>query len=195
MTVNRLIEIAACFLAAFIVISTISFAGLRPLLLEIREEVAADWKAFRSEAQERNRALSGLAQAIRSFSVGREELSDKLLGARQVVTSSGDPDKLVTAVDETDRLLALVEHITQSAPAITGYPPFERYWGQVRGGTIRICYKRELYNRGVRKYNSILKLFPQDLIAAAFGFVPLKAYPEEICAANRLKGKENGSRP
>lgn len=195
MNVNRLIEIAACFLSAFIVISIISFVSLRPFLLDIREEVAADWKAFQDEAGKRSRALSGLAQAIRSYSVGREELADKLLGARLATSSSGDPDKLVAVVDETDRLLARVEHITQSGPDITVYPPFARYWEEIRDGTLRIGFKRELYNRNVAKYNGLLTLFPQNLVATAFGFVPLKSYPIENGAANQWRHDQERKNP
>jgi len=182
MSMTRIIELGVSVLGAFLIITLISFFSLRALLLQVRSEVRADWKELRSEVNTRNEALPGLVQAIRSFAIGHGELAKKLLGSREVASHAVDPDKMISAVEETDRYLIQVKQITRSNPGINQYPPFVRYWKPVKDSTLLISFKRELYNRNVRLYNSLLKSFPQNLVAAAFGFVPLKPYPAVIAA-------------
>lgn len=176
-SMTRLIELGVSVLVAFIIITLISFFSLRPILLQARSEVSVDWKELQTEVNKRNEALPGLVQAIRGFAIGHGELADKLLGSREVALHAVDPDKMMSAIEETDRYLIQVKQLTRSNPGINRYPPFIRYWKTVKAGTRSISFKRELYNRSVGLYNSLLESFPQNLITAAFGYVPLKSYP------------------
>jgi LemA protein len=177
MSMTRIIELGVSVLGAFLIITLISFFSLRPILLQVRSEVRADWKELHAEVNTRNEALPGLVQAIRGFAIGHGELAKKILGSREVSLHAVDPDKIISAVEEMNRYLIQVKQITRSNPGISQYPPFVRYWTPVEESTRLISFKRELYNRNVRLYNSLLKSFPQNLVAAAFGFVPLKSYP------------------
>ena len=177
MSMTRIIELAVSILGAFLVITLISFLSLRPLLLQVRSNVRADWKGLKTEVNTRNDALPGLVQAIRGYAIGQGELAEKLLGSREVALHAVHPDEMISAIEETDRYLVQVRQITRSNPGINQYPPFARYWKSVKDSTRLISFKRVLYNRDVRLYNSLLKSFPQNLVTAEFGFVPLKSYP------------------
>jgi LemA protein len=177
MSMTRLIELGVVVLGVFIIITLLSFLSLRPTLLKVRSEVRTDWMNFQTEVNNRNDALLGLVQAIRGFAIGHGELADKLLGSREVALHAVRPGKMISAVEETDRYLIQVKQLTQSNPGINQYPPFVRYWKTVKDSTRLISFKRELYNRNVHLYNSLLESFPQNLVAAAFGYVSLKSFP------------------
>ena len=56
------------------------------------------------------------------------------------------------------------------------YPPFATQWKKVEKVSLRISRQRAQYNNTATSYNRLLGVFPQNLLVAAFGFVPLNIY-------------------
>jgi hypothetical protein len=65
----------------------------------------------------------------------------------------------------------------RSSPELLRHPLFATQLKNVQMLTRRINSFRQDYNRTARVYNNLLRVFPQNLVAAAFGFVPLRDYP------------------
>jgi LemA protein len=80
-------------------------------------------------------------------------------------------------VDEIDRYLIQIENLAQAKPALNQYPPFASQWKKVVATTQRVTSTRKNYSAAARLYNQLLTPFPQSLLAAVFGFVPLETYP------------------
>ncbi|MCA1960805.1 MAG: LemA family protein [Desulfomonile sp.] len=176
MTVPRVIELCVCFILAFVIITLISFLSLRPVLSECRREVVSEWEAFLHEVGERNKLLPGLIEAVRGFETGHGKLAAQLLEARAVSTRSTDPDKIVTAVDGIEEALTQVEKLVRARPEINRYPPFSAHWEKIVRSTLKVNLMRKAYNNSARLYNRLLRSFPQNILAAAFGFVPINEY-------------------
>jgi len=173
----RIVELGVTFVVAFLVLTVGSFLSLRPHLSEVRAEAASDWKEFRRSVEERNKALPGLAQALRGFEAGHGRLTDNLMATRAVLMHSNDPDGIVAAVEEMNRLLKRVQELALTLPKLNEYPPFAGHWAEVTRSTRRIQEKREVYNKTAKLYNRLLSPFPQSLLVALFGFVKLNDYP------------------
>jgi len=176
MAVPRLIELCVCSILAFIAITLISFLSLRPVLMECRAEVLSEWEAFLHEVAERNKLLPGLIEAVRGFETGHGKLAAQLLEARAISTRSTDPDKIVSAVDGIEEALAQVEKLVKARPEMNRYPPFMAHWEKIVRGTLKVNLMRKAYNNSARLYNRLLRAFPQNVLAAAFGFVPINEY-------------------
>lgn len=176
MTVPRIIELCVCFVLAFVAITLISFLSLRPVLHECRAEVLAEWEAFLHEVSERNKLLPGLIEAVRGFETGHGKLAAQLLEARAISTRSTDPDKVVAAVDGIEQALRQVEKLVRARPEMDRYPPFSAHWEQIVRSTLKVNLMRTAYNKSARLYNRLLRAFPQNVLATAFGFVPINEY-------------------
>jgi LemA protein len=174
----RIIEFSVSVLAAFILLVGLSLFSLKPALTEFRTDAGSEWERFLSQVRERNRLLPGLVEAIRGYESGHGKLTEKLLAARAVSNASRDPKRVVRAVNEIETLLKQVEKLFRSRPALGRYPPFAGHWKKVVRLTARLNLTRRSYNKSVSAYNSLLRVFPQSLAAAVFGFVPLDRYPE-----------------
>lgn len=173
----RIVELVLNFLLAFLVITFISFLSLRPQLQEVRSQAASEWQDFLTVVKERNETLPGLIEAVRGFEPGHARLAQRLLEARGISMRVFEPDKVIAAVDATDRCLAEVDKLQETNAQFRDYPPFAKQWSRAQGLTLRIKVKRELYNKSVEVYNRLLRAFPQSLFTTLFGFVPLQSYP------------------
>ncbi|MFC1833976.1 LemA family protein [Thermodesulfobacteriota bacterium] len=178
MTVSRIIEFGIAFLLALILIAVGSFLSLRPSLNEVRSNAASQWEGFLQAVGERNEALPRLVETVRGFEARYGKLAEKLLEARAVSMRSRTPEKIVAATDETDRLLAQLSELVYSRDELKNYPPLASHWRKVIeiGNEIRL--RRLKYNKEVELYNRLLTPFPQNMLAALFGFVPLSEYPQ-----------------
>ena len=177
MKLLKLIQILITFLLAFLTVVAVSFLMLRPVLKEVRMEAKAEWAAFARAVPERNNLLPGLIESFKGVESGHTKLAERLLQARSISMRSADPDRIVAAIDEMDRMLEDVRKLGQSKPGLAQYPPFTAQWKKVEKISLRIFQYRAQYNSTASSYNRLLAVFPQNLLAAAFGFVPLNIYP------------------
>lgn len=177
MSLSRIIEFCSALLVAFLVLSLISFLSMRPILTQARIETKAEWDAFTRAVKQRNDLLPGLLEGLKGFEAGHSRLAERVMGARSVAVRGVDPDRIVAAVDDIDRTLEQIKKIAQADPRLASYPPFEKPWKRVIALSRRISAVRNDYNRSVQLYNRLLSPFPQNMLTALFGYVPLKEYP------------------
>jgi LemA protein len=163
-------------LLAFLMLITVSFLMLRPTLKEIRIEARAEWAALARTIPERNSLLPGLVESFKGFESGYGRMTDRLTQARSISMRSTDPDRIIAATDEIDRTLEDIRKIAESKSVLAQYPPFATQWKKVEKVSLRISRHRAQYNNTATSYNRLLGVFPQNLLAAAFGFVPLNIY-------------------
>jgi LemA protein len=176
MSFTKVIEFSFSFLVAFVVMTVISFLTLRPALDQALMEARADWSALLRAVVERNDALPGLVEALRGFEPGHGKLAEKILEARSIAVRSTEPETLVAAVNDTDKLLTQLVKLVQAKPNLEQYPPFAAQWKKAVALTQRINYLRKTYSSSVRSYNRLLTAFPQKMVTALFGFGPLNEY-------------------
>ncbi len=177
MTLSRIVEFGVSFLTAFLLIVLVSFLTLRPTLQEVRSEARADWEGFLRAVKERNEALPGLVEAVKGFEPTYAKPAERLLEARSITVRSKDPGTIVASVDDMERQLKQLQKLAESQPGLDQHPPFATHWKKVRSVSERIDFMRQSYNSSARAYNRLLTAFPQSLLTAAFGFVPLTDYP------------------
>lgn len=174
---SRLIEFSSCLLIAFLILATISFLTLRPVLKEVRFDARAEWDGFMRAVKERNDLLPGLVEGLKGFEQGHTKLAEDLLETRLICIRSTDPAGIVGSVDNIERYLTQIEHLARTRPGLEQYPPFAGHWRKVVRISSRISSTRTSYNINARLYNRLLSPFPQNLLTTAFGFVPLTDYP------------------
>ncbi|MGO9567727.1 MAG: LemA family protein [Desulfomonilaceae bacterium] len=177
MSLSRIVEFGVSFLMAFLLIVLVSFLTLRPTLQEVRSEARADWGGFLRAVNERNEALPGLAEAVRGFEPTYAKPAERLLEARSIAARSKDPGIIVASIDDMERQLNQIQKLAESQPGLDQYPPFATQWKKVGRISERIAFMRQSYNSSARAYNRLLTPFPQSLLTAIFGFVPLTDYP------------------
>jgi LemA protein len=177
MTLSRIVEFGVSFLMAFLLIVLASFLTLRPALREVRSEARVEWEGFLRAVKDRNEAVPGLVEAVRGFEPTYARAAERLLEARSIAARSKDPGTIVASVDDIESQLRQIQKLAESQRGLDQYPPFATQWKKVGMISQRIAIMRQSYNSSARVYNRLLTAFPQSMLTAAFGFVPLTAYP------------------
>lgn len=176
MVLSRIVEFSFACIIAFLLLILISFLTLRPMLKETGMEARADWDAMRRAVAERNELIPGMIEGLRGFQPGMGKLAEKVLESRAISLRALDQDSLVVSVDVMDGYLTDVERLARTNPALEKYPPFALTWKKIQVLNQRIKLLREDYSRIARVHNRMLTVFPQNVLAVLFGYIPLKEY-------------------
>lgn len=179
MVLSRIVELSFSCIIAFLVLILISFLTLRPMLREADLEARADWDALRRAVTERNELIPGMIEGLRGSQPGLGKLAEKVLETRAISLRALDQDSLVASVDVMEGYMAEIGRLSQSNPALEKYPPFATLWKKTQVLNQRIRLVREDYSRIARLHNRMLTVFPQNVLAVLFGYVPLKEYPSK----------------
>lgn len=131
-------------------------------------------------AKQRNDLLPSLVEGLKGFETGHSRLTERLMDARSISMRAVDPDRIVAAVDDMDRSIEQVKRIVQASPDLARHPPFEKPWKRMSAISRRMCAARKDYNRSAALYNRLLTPFPQNMLTAVLGFVPLTEYPTPL---------------
>lgn len=180
MSLTRIIEFGFSFLAAFLVLSLLSFFSARPVLLETRLEAKAEWDGLMRSIKERNEVLPSLAEALRGLDPGHSQLSSGLLESRAIISRSLDPDTILVTAGKLDSQLSQIDSLVKGNPLLEQHPTFGLHWKNIVRISQKIFYLRRAYNNSARLYNRLLSLFPQNVAASLFGFVPLRLYSASV---------------
>jgi hypothetical protein len=181
---TRIVEVIIAFLAGFLILTVVSFLAIRPTLDSVRMEARANWDSFVRSVAERNNLIPGVGELFRSFEPSQAKLAGRLMEARAVCLRAAEPGQIVAAVDEIEALLAQIGRLAQSKPELEQYAPLTTQWKKIQSLNQRIGVLRAQYNTSANTYNRLLTIFPQNLLAAAFGFDPLNDYPTLSGAAD-----------
>ena len=176
-TISRFIEFSCAVLVAFMTLSIISFLSLRPALKEIRSEARVQWDGMVNLARERNDLIQGVVQVLRGFGVIQNKWGEKILEERSILLRAADPDAIISSIDETDQRLAKLAQLADSSAELRAHPTFIGNWARIDAINRDLKLKRMNYNEKAKMYNSLLTPFPQNMLAAIFGFVPLNKFP------------------
>jgi LemA protein len=180
MSFSRVIEFAFSFLVAFLALSILSFLSARPALQQTRLEAKADWEGLMRSIKERNEVLPSLAEALRGLDPSHAGLSSELLESRAIISRSLDADTILITAGKLDSQLSQIGALVKTNPLLEQHPTFGLHWKNILRISQKIFYLRRAYNSSARLYNRLLSLFPQNVTASIFGFVPLKLYSESV---------------
>lgn len=192
----RIVELGFYFFLAFLLVVIGSFISLRPQLNSVRAEAVSEWASFVRAVGVRNSLIPGLVESIRGFDGGHGALTTQLLEARAVSMRTANPDGMVRSVDEMDRYLMQIDKLASSQARLAAHAPFNKHWTETLEISRKICLRRALYNKTVETYNRLLRSFPQSVLAALFGYVPLTPYPGGVgIGVELLKNDSDGDCP
>jgi len=90
--------------------------------------------------------------------------------ARAALLGARTPQERMAANAQLDAALARLLVIVENYPQLKSNENFLRLQDELAGTENRIAVERRKYNEAVQRYNTTLELFPNNLVAALFGF-------------------------
>jgi LemA protein len=147
-------------------------------LVTAQEKVSAQWANVENQYQRRADLIPNLVATVRGYASHESETLESVIAARARATQiTVNPDNLTpeslqqyqAAQGELSSALGRLMMITENYPDLKANQNFLQLQGQLEGTENRIAVERQRFNETARGFNTMIRRFPRNMIASAFG--------------------------
>lgn len=150
------------------------------------ETVVAQWAQVENVYQRRADLIPNLVATVKGYAAHEKETLEGVVEARAKATSTtinannmdaAALQKFQAAQDGLSSALSRLMVVVEKYPDLKANQNFLQLQAQLEGTENRITVERMRFNQEAQAYNTIIKLFPDNIFAGWFGFEE-KAYFE-----------------
>jgi LemA protein len=141
--------------------------------VRVRQQIRESWADIEVEMKRRYELIPNLVETVRGYAKHERDVLELVVQLRNKAMANHGPAN-DQAVDESalqigvKRLFA----VSEAYPTLKADAHFLALQQELANTEDRIAAARRFFNGNVREMNQLCGLFPTNLIAAAFGFVP-----------------------
>ena len=155
-------------------------AGRYNSLITLREAVDEKWAQVENVYQRRLDLIPNLIATVKGYAAHEKQTLTDVIEARnkalQTKIDVGSLDNeakfeaFAKAQDKLSSVLSRLMVVVERYPDLKASQNFLALQSQLEGTENRIAVERKRYNETVRGYNTMIRRFPTNMIASAFGF-------------------------
>lgn len=186
-----LIVIAVIILGIFL-----WFKGSYNGMVNMREQVAAQWSNVENQYQRRLDLIPNLVNTVKGYATHEENTLTQVVNARAKATqmqlnidqlNEATLQKLNSVQGELSSALSRLMAISENYPDLKANQNFLELQAQLEGTENRIAVERRKFNDAARSYNAYIQQFPRNILAGMFGFTPKPYFEANSGAENAPK--------
>ena len=148
-------------------------------MVQLDESVNTAWSQVENQYQRRADLIPNLVNTVKGYAEHESTTLEAVVAARNTASSIKiDPSKMTPeqfaeyqkAQNEVGGAIGRLLAVAESYPDLKANQNFLELQEQLEGTENRIQYARREYNEGVQVYNTMVRRFPNNIIANIFGF-------------------------
>lgn len=172
------------------------FKGSYNGMVNMREEVAAQWSNVENQYQRRLDLIPNLVNTVKGYASHEENTLTDVVNARAKATQmqinldqlyEASIKKLNNVQGELSSALSRLLAISENYPDLKANQNFLDLQAQLEGTENRIAVERRKFNDVARSYNAYIQQFPKNILAGMFGFTPKPYFEANAGAENAPK--------
>ena len=177
-------------LAILLVVAAVGLGGafirIRNEMVSQREAIKAAWAQVDNVIQRRADLIPNLVNTVKGYAAHEQKVLGDLAAARAQLAGARNPSERIAANTQLDGALSRLLVVVENYPNLKADQQFLRLQDELAGTENRIAVERRRYNETVQKYNTLIQLFPNTLVASFSGFQREDAYFKAEGAAREV---------
>jgi len=145
------------------------FSGYNSLVT-LNENADAQWAKVETQYQRRFDLIPNLVASVRAVLNQEQAVFGEIAEARSRYTGASSPNEKAEAASDVESALARLLVIVENYPQLQSATTVRDLMTQLEGTENRVSVERTRYNDEIRSYNTAIKRFPRNLLAAVTGF-------------------------
>lgn len=141
-----------------------------------REAINGAWAQVDVALQRRADLIPNLVETVKGFAKQEQAVLQAVADARAALLKARTPAEKIEANQQLDSALGRLLLVVENYPNLRSSENFLRLQDELAGTENRIAVERRKYNETVKRYNTTIELFPNNIAAAIFGFSRYDAY-------------------
>jgi LemA protein len=180
---NTLVTIL--IIVAILVIPVILVIGLYNGLVQLRNRYKNAFAQIDVQLKRRYDLIPNLVETVKSFMQHERETLEAVIQARNVATSAreqaspadgGSMQNLASADSGLGGALGRLFARSESYPELRSNQNMLQLQEELTSTESKVAFARQAYNDAVMHFNNKLEMFPSNLIAGFFNFVPATTF-------------------
>ena len=168
--------ILICIIAIVAIIG-LALVGAYNGMVQKSEAVDSSFAEIDTYLKRRADLIPQLVSTVQGYTNHETEIIKSITDARAKLTSASSVEEKSNANNELKASLNALMVVVENYPDLKSSENFRQLTDEISGTENRIAVARKNYNQEVKKYNTSIKTFPNNILAGMFGFKP-KAYFE-----------------
>ncbi|MDD4142346.1 MAG: LemA family protein [Bacteroidales bacterium] len=153
-------------------------------IVKSEEAVEAQWGQVENVYQRRADLIPNLVNTVKGYAAHEQETFTAVIEARSKATSvTIDPTNITesnltqfeAAQSELSNALSKLMVVVERYPELKANENFLQLQAQLEGTENRIAVERKRFNETAQEFNTLIRVFPKNILASMFGFEK-KAY-------------------
>ncbi|MBI4330253.1 MAG: LemA family protein [Chloroflexi bacterium] len=162
--------IALIVVVALVVAVIIFLWSLYNGLVRSHMRVKESWSGIDVQLKRRSSLVPNLVETVKGYATHEREVFENVTRARAALMGAGNPKEAADANNMLTGALKTLFAVAEAYPQLRASENFTRLQSELSDLEAKIAYARQFYNGNVQDYNTLIRVFPNVLIATRFGF-------------------------
>jgi len=171
-------------IAAVFLVALWGFSGYNGLVT-LNENADAQWAKVETQYQRRFDLIPNLVSSVKAVLNQEQAVFGEIAEARTRYAGAQTPDQRAAAASQVESALGRLLVIVENYPQLQSAATVQDLMAQLEGTENRVAVERTRFNDTVREYNTTIKRFPRNILAALTGFNN-RAYFEAASGAEQV---------
>jgi LemA protein len=145
-------------------------------LVTLNESVTTAWAQVENVLQRRNDLIPNLVNTVKGYAAQEQKVFIDVTEARAKVGGATTIPEKVEANNQLTAALGRLLVVVERYPDLKSNQNFLALQDELAGTENRIAVERMRYNEAVKAYNVYVRRFPNNVIAAVFGYARENVY-------------------
>jgi LemA protein len=142
-------------------------------LVRARNEVKNAWSSIDVQLKRRHDLIPNLLETVKGYAAHERSTLDAVVKARQqAVSFSGGVEERAMVENALTQTLRSLFAVAEAYPDLKANQSFLALQEELAGTENKIGFSRQYYNDAAMRYKNRVEVFPSNILAGMYGFVP-----------------------
>ncbi|MCK4524539.1 LemA family protein [candidate division WOR-3 bacterium] len=150
-------------------------------LIKNKNIVKNAWAQIDVQLKRRYDLIPNLVEVVKDYMSYEQETLENVTKARNMAMNAQGPQKQAQAENMLTGALKSLFAVVENYPDLKANENVMKLQEELTSTENRISYARQFYNDGVMRFNTMIEIFPNNIIAGSFNFKNFEFFetPEE----------------
>jgi LemA protein len=148
-------------------------------LISLRNRTREAWSDIEVQLKRRYDLIPNLVNTVKGYASHEKEVFEKVTSARANALSAQGPKEVIQAENQLSQTLKSLFAVAEAYPNLRASENFQKLQDELTDAEDKIQASRRFYNGNVRDFNTIVEIFPSNVIANMFSFKSFELFELE----------------
>ncbi len=149
-------------------------------LVAWRNKVKNAWAQIDVQLKRRHDLIPNLVETVKGYAKHEQETLEKVIQARNSAMQAQSPKEIGEAENILSGTLKSLFALSESYPDLKANQSFLQLQEELTATENKISFSRQFYNDTVMKFNTMIQVFPKNIIANLFKFTEKEFFEVEL---------------